>query len=155
MYADLFIDDLIAVNDIKEFENSFKEIYPGELEFKELLNCILCIIRVWSLFYSVWFDISLHFLAVLLSKTRFSSFCILVFRVSISLTFSFSFFWSIVWIKVISKDLITLYNLGVQSIMWSLILSSLYSKDLLKYKNHGLKNMRPERFWVSKEKCHL
>ena len=30
-----FIDDLIAMNDSKEFENSFKEIYSAELELKK------------------------------------------------------------------------------------------------------------------------
>ena len=30
-----FIEDLIAVNDGKEFDNSFKEIYPEELELKK------------------------------------------------------------------------------------------------------------------------
>ena len=30
-----FIDDLIAMNDSKEFENSLEEIYPRELELKK------------------------------------------------------------------------------------------------------------------------
>ena len=30
-----FIDDLIAMNDSKEFENSLEEIYPAELELKK------------------------------------------------------------------------------------------------------------------------
>ena len=59
---------------------------------KELRDCILCIICVWSLFCSVRVYISLHFLPIFFGKTRFSSFCVLDFRVSVSLVFSVWFF---------------------------------------------------------------
>ena len=31
----IFIDDMITMNDNKEFDNSFKEIYPAELELRK------------------------------------------------------------------------------------------------------------------------
>ena len=56
---------------------------------KELRNFILCIIRVWLLFWPVQVYVSLHFLPNSVSKTKFSSFCVLFFYVFISLVFSF------------------------------------------------------------------
>ena len=59
---------------------------------KELRNCILCIIRVWSLFCSVRVDISLHFLPIPLLKLGFnlSEFWSIVFLYLLFLVFSFS-----------------------------------------------------------------
>ena len=65
------------------------------LLLKELQNCILCINRVWSLFSSVWVNISLYFLPILLIKLgfRLSVFCFS--SVLFSLVSSFQFFGSI------------------------------------------------------------
>ena len=59
---------------------------------KELRNCILCIIRVQSLFCSVGVYISLHFLPILLVKLAFnlSVFLFIVFLYLQFLAFSFS-----------------------------------------------------------------
>ena len=46
---------------------------------KELQKCILCIIRVWSVFCSVQVYISLHFLPILLIKPGFRLFCFCIF----------------------------------------------------------------------------
>ena len=74
---------------------------------KELQNCILCIIRVWSLFCSVRVFVSLHFLAILLAKLgfRLSMFWFFVFLYLWLLVFSFSvlcFKFNVIW-----KDLTT------------------------------------------------
>ena len=39
--------------------------------FPRTRNCILCISRVWTLFCSVWLNISLHFLHIILEKLGF------------------------------------------------------------------------------------
>ena len=51
------------------YSSRFVYMYPYihiYLSLKELRNCILCIICVWSLFCSVRVYISLHFLPILL-----------------------------------------------------------------------------------------
>ena len=45
-------------------------------------------------------------------KTRFSSFCVLVFRVSVSLAFNFQF-CSMLELNAYLKDIITLFNQGI------------------------------------------
>ena len=61
---------------LPSFLTWFNEVWFSKL--KELRNCILRIIRVWSVFCSVQVYISLHFLPILLVKLgfRFSCFCI-------------------------------------------------------------------------------
>ena len=53
-------------------------------------------------------------------KTRFSYFCVLVFRVSVSLAFNF-YFYSMFWIQCLLKDLITMCNnpLNTNHTKWS------------------------------------
>ena len=72
---------------------------------KELWNCFLCIICVWSLFCSVCVDISLHFLPIPLLKLGFnlSGFWFFVFLYVLFLVFGFSF--SCFEFNVISEDL--------------------------------------------------
>ena len=57
----------------------------------------LRIIRVRSWFCPVLVYVNLYFLLIFFGKSRFSSFCVLVFR--LSLNFSFEFFCSIFWIQ--------------------------------------------------------
>ena len=57
----------------------------------ELRNCISCIIRVWSVFYSLRVYISLHFLHILLVKLSFCPLHVYIF------SFGFQFcstFWN-------------------------------------------------------------
>ena len=63
-----------------------KVLGPRIPALKELRNCI---IRVWSLFYSHTGLYKSAFSTYSFGKTRFSSFCVLVFRVSVSLAFNF------------------------------------------------------------------
>ena len=78
---------------------------------KELRNCILCIIPVWSLFCSIRVYKSLHFLQILLVKLGFvflcfgfSCFCISVFLFLYICSFAISFEFNVL------IDLITWYN---------------------------------------------
>ena len=69
---------------------------------KELRNCILCIIRMWSLFY-IRVYISLHFLRIPLIKLSFHLFV----RASEFLFLDFMFSGPCFEINVILKDLVT------------------------------------------------
>ena len=80
------------------------------------------------------------FSAYSLGKTRFSSFWVLDFHISISLDFSFYFFCSMFWIHCHLKKLKTFFNFDLT-----------YSNYLLKQKNCDIKNMLLERF-VKKKK---
>ena len=88
-----------------------------ESSLKELQNCILCIIRAWSLFCSVRVYIATSAFSVYsFGKTRFSSFCVLIFHVcisgsSISLVLVFIFSVLCFEFNFISKDL-TLFRIG-------------------------------------------
>ena len=46
---------------------------------KDLRNCILCVIQVWSVFYSVRVYISLHFIPILLVKLSFRPLRVYIF----------------------------------------------------------------------------
>ena len=67
---------------------------------KELQNCILFIIRAWSLFCSVRVYISLHFLPILLIKLDFDLSVISCFYI-----FGFKFLCSMFWIQCDLKSL--------------------------------------------------
>ena len=69
----------------------FSVFFLLDQTLKELRNCILCVVAVWSLFSSVGVYIKLHFLPIVLIKLVFFflGFCVLVFHVSISFAFSF------------------------------------------------------------------
>ena len=77
---------------------------------KELQNCILCVVGVWSLFCSVRVYIILHFLPILLVKLSFrlSMFWLFIFLFLWFLDFSFSVLCF--EFNVISKALKTLLN---------------------------------------------
>ena len=57
--------------------NELPQKLPRNL--KELRNCVLRIIRVWSVFCSVQVYISLHFLPIFLVKPGFRLFCFSIF----------------------------------------------------------------------------
>ena len=77
---------------------------------KELQNCILCVVGLWSLFCSVRVSIILHFLPILLVKLSFrlSMFWLFIFLFLWFLDFSFSVLCF--EFNVISKVLKTLLN---------------------------------------------
>ena len=68
-----------------------KILWWGSLnyELKDLRNCILCLISVWSLFCSVRVYISLHFLPMILVK--------LDFRLSVFWFFVFLYLWVLIF----------------------------------------------------------
>ena len=122
----------------------------AKINLKGLRNCILCIIRVWSLFCSARVYISLHFLPVLLVK--------LGFRLSV---FQFVVFLYL-WLSIFSFALCFELNVFLKDIVLSgniIIMFSLYSNDLLKYKNCVIKTYFQRGFefknFIYKEKFHL
>ena len=112
------------------------------VNLKELRNCILCIIHVWSLFWSVCVCIGLHFLSILLVK--------LGFRLSMFWFFMFLFLWFFVFLFfVLSFEFNVISHLKrLNSILWfcSHFIQAILLKQESCYKKHG-----PERF-VYKEK---
>ena len=87
---------------------SLSQVFKGATK----LSFFLCIIHVWSLFCSVWNNMSVPFLSILLVKLGFhlSVFWFLVFLYLWLLGFSFSVLCF--EFKFISKDLITVVLSG-------------------------------------------
>ena len=105
---------LFEILEIQIVYTSSKHIFPSIYYFtsiKELRNCILCIIPVWSLFCLVRVYKSLHFLPILLVKLgfvflsfSFSCICISVFLFLYLCSFALSFEFNVL------IDLITWYS---------------------------------------------
>ena len=77
---------------------------PYERQSKELRNCTLYIIRVVIILFSTGLYKS-AFSSYSFGKNRFSSFCVFVFYVSVSLVFIFYFFCSMFCIQCDLKRL--------------------------------------------------
>ena len=73
---------------VQEFSQPIISTQKFSFLLKELRNCILHVICVWSLLCSVRVFLSLQS-TYSFGKTRFSFLCVLVFRVSVSLAFTF------------------------------------------------------------------
>ena len=73
---------LVAFSPIFVVDTKITFVYNFVAPLKELRNCILRIIRLWSVFCSVLVYISLHFLPILL---------VFIFFVDVSLAFNFWF----------------------------------------------------------------
>ena len=108
------------------------------------MYCGLFFFCMWSLFC---FSTTLYKSNYSFGKTRLSSFWVLIFRVSVSLVFSFSvicFEFNVIS-KVLSGSIIS-------HVLFDFVLTSY---NLLKHKNFIIKNMLPLRFWVCKGKYPL
>ena len=81
--------------------------FANNFQLNKLRNFILCIFCVWSLFFQCGF-IQMCILYLFICKTRFSSFCVLVFLVSVP--FTIHFFVLCFDFDVIPKNLITFFN---------------------------------------------
>ena len=94
-------------------------------------------LHVVSILFSLGLYIS-GFSTYSFGKTRFLFFMFLhLWLLLFSFTLCFEF-------NVFLKDLITLYNQGIKSIMYLFILFSLYWNNLLNYKNCGQKHASRE-----------
>ena len=117
---------------------------------KELRNCILCIIRMWSWVCSVQPYKSLfstnHFIKLIfcLSMILCLVFLYLWFSVSVSLVFrvfAFCFEFNVIIPVVKSASIINHAPFNFVLIVLTHSRVSLYTKDLVKYKKHFIKNI--------------
>ena len=101
-----FMTQWIVTNMEKQF-CPIKQKPLQNIVLKELRNCILCIIRVWSLFCSARVHVSLHFLPILLVKLGFRLFVFWFFVLLYFWYLIFTFSVPCIGLNVILKDLIT------------------------------------------------
>ena len=108
-----------------------KILWWGSLnyELKDLRNCILCLISVWSLFCSVRVYISLHFLPMILVK--------LDFRLSVFWFFVFLYLWVLIFsfalcfeFNVFSKlNIVLSGNIIINHVLFNFVLT-LFSRSV-------------------------